>query len=280
MGGKATSTFVLVVTACALLGGCGTTGHTGSNQDSLDESDVVQEDVAVEAIDLPHEILPEVYPDIPTECEPSDGWTLSFEIDGMATPGSVHLEQDCTIESLDFVEPNTQDIFLECTNPDGTSATHLISISTSNPIAMTIYPYGQPVSFEYISDPGGWGNRWFAIRTRISGRIQLAAVDAETIAPPGIALSDWYTGLGIWQLEGLCPATVEDCLDVERLAIGFLGHGMYHAVFDGCSASFGTIMAPWQFVVARAHRYTDLTCEDAVPPTYFTVLFNDTPGSI
>jgi len=220
--------------------------------------------------DVPADTVPDSLVDVPPDtsaCEPAGGgalvqWTLDdLEYDDRT------MDIPCIVMGVSSAPPSFT-IDLTC----GTGAymePHHLDLDASPGPWLDFYVDAE-VQLEYVSHAWEWPERWFALRWG-GGDIILAGVEASDLVPWDHDPTTWYDPLTVQITTGLCAAELNECGRRERLALDVTFMEDRELVFDGHSATLGSL-ASAHASVDTAWYYEEMWCLDH-PSQYVTALF-------
>ena len=269
--------FALACAACAVLG-C---YQSWSDEDAdvhddgraddatgADRSeDGASDDAPLEDVGPEADAFPECLP------EPGDGSWLSFSVDDDPY-AAADLSVACTVAEVVNLEYDRTQILMRCDDSTGTPL-HVISIR-ANPHPPLDFLLGRSVRFRHVAVPGfEWTQRHFRLADD-EGTVLLAGIDAMTVGPRDVPLTDWYRPYYVDLATGVCPVVPDACGTRERLALDVMFDRDTVRVYDGYQAEVGVVGRVWVHV-ANASRYHEMTCVDLAGEYYLAlfVLFAD-----
>jgi hypothetical protein len=206
---------------------------------------------------------PSTDPDTEGPCPPP--WDEEVLVD-FSLDDDRFLEYDLTLvctteEYLDDPATGTVNVWLSCRSDEGTYEEHHLYFQYQPfpPIPVWLFLEGE-LHVRYAADPVFWFNRWLTVHSIANGFV-IAAVSAETVAPPGH--EDWYEPLEAWRVGGRCPPEDGWCGTLEREAIEVVSGDMSVVTFDGTMGLLEDADGDsYSVLVSAAHHYRYIECED------------------
>ena len=189
----------------------------------------------------------------------TDGTWFWFEVDG-GMMGDININMPCRFVSVTEDRTEHQMVTLEC-GTGGMMETHVIDLFSSARPRLVLW-VGAEVTLRYVADPVWWVDRWLTIRDR-GGNLILAATDASWLRPTTPEPIDWYAPVDVRLLGGYCPPQEETCGPRERQALYVTFGGERAIIFDGNSATVGSLVGMDVKWARLPLRMTATTCRTA-----------------
>lgn len=208
--------------------------------------------------------------DADPECPPPrDDVESVFMIDDTPFPfPPVDVRELCSITSI--TGTSVIMISLDCG-----SSVHSIEFRPYPPVRLEWRPDTAVIFRHVVSTPSEtpyWVNRWFSLESG-DGKLIMAGIDADSLAPPGTSDADWYDPLDPNLDAGGCLWESLACYDNERLDINLDYWGVpweYVTVWDRGEGWIG-VGNPFQIRVGEASMRRSLRCPET-PERWFSMV--------
>lgn len=207
-------------------------------------------------------------------CGPGANLTVEWSLEVPPHLAGKDLAVTCLIVSTEVQEPKTT-VNLSCTidNIQEDVALHF----SLKPFHQYLFIKDQLVNLNYRTAPAPWNREWLKF---VSTYAKIWGVRADSLAPPGIAPSDYYnTDV---ELGAPCDPEPDPCGSRQGLEVRFKhdfgGMDVWAGVRSGQTDVFGFPVANRVFLPHISRLLEPIGCDDVAPVTIDMVVVEDHSG--
>ncbi|MBI5488492.1 MAG: hypothetical protein HY905_14260 [Deltaproteobacteria bacterium] len=192
---------------------------------------------------------------------------IAWQLDG-STELIADLDLPCVLEDVLGDSSDHLELTFNC---DAGSAveTHILDVFSVS-LPRLGFLAGQRVQLRYVGSRGTWMKRWVRVVDG-SGSLMVAAVTADSLAPPAADPVEWYSPLRISMVSGVCALRPSECGPWEHQPLRVCVGTTCLDVVDGDSDVLRGDRVVFVFPQSVAVLH-DRTCADAPASSFDAVL--------